>query len=354
MIKASCRKKATPVFVSNAFLYRMCVTVNEEHQALWLQATQWLWQQRKNAPPDADVWDLRFHWQKIQHDLQKQVAQGKYRLKPMLCYRSRSGERLAQWSAADALVLKWLSLQVDGKLPVHERCEHRKHAGGVRASVKRLHQAIQEAQYCFVYRTDIRGYYRHIRKTQAYSQFCRYVRNPVLQDLFRQDLYYSVEDAGEIHTPENGIARGCSLSPLVGASLLYHCDCDFNHTEGIYYARYMDDFMVLTRTRWHLRRCVRRLNEYFDIGGFSIHPDKTYTGRIQHGFDWLGVSFDATGATGLSDRATRHHRERCLRLYEQACRRKLDETAARERVQAYRKRWRTWGHGLLNAVAVPD
>lgn len=79
------------------------MTVNEEHQALWLQATQWLWQQRKNAPPDADVWDLRFHWQKIQHDLQKQVVQGKYRLKPMLCYRFRSGERLAQWSAADAL-----------------------------------------------------------------------------------------------------------------------------------------------------------------------------------------------------------------------------------------------------------
>ncbi|HGX2760712.1 TPA: reverse transcriptase domain-containing protein [Salmonella enterica subsp. enterica serovar Newport] len=209
----------------------------------------------------------------------------------------------------------------------------------------------------FVYRTDIRGYYRHIRKQQVYSQFCRYITDPILQGLFRQYVYYSVEDGGEIYTPDTGIARGCSLSPLVGASLLYHCDSDFNYTEGIYYARYMDDFMVLTRTRWHLRRCVRRLNEYLDIGGFSVHPDKTYTGRIQHGFDWLGVSFDATGATGLSDRAVRHHRERCLRLYEQTCRRRLEETAVRERVQAYRTRWKRWGQGLLNAVnaaGVPD
>jgi hypothetical protein len=59
-----------------------------------------------------------------------------------------------------------------------------------------------------------------------------------------------------------------------------------------------------------------------------------------------GGNFDATGATGLSNRATRQHRERCLR--------RLEETAIRERVQAYRKRWKTWGQGLLNAVGVPD
>lgn len=175
-----------------------------------------LWQQRKHAPPDADVWDLRFHWQKNGHDLFRRVTQGTYRLRPMLCFRTRHGERLAQWSAADALVLKWLALQVDGRLPVHERCEHRKHTGGVRASVRRLHLAVTEEEYRFVYRTDIRGYYRHIRKAQAYSQFCRYIAEPVLQDLFRQYLYYSVEDGGEIYTPETGIARGCSLSLLVG------------------------------------------------------------------------------------------------------------------------------------------
>ena len=316
---------------------------------LWQQAAGWLWKQRRHAPANADVWDLRFHWKNRRNALFRQVVQGEYRLKPMLCYRTRNNERVMQWAADDALVLKWLTLQVDGKLPVHERCEHRKHGGGVRASVRRLHRAIQEEEYPFVYRTDIRGYYRHIRKRQAYALFCRTITAPLLQNLFRQYLYYSVEDGGEIYTPENGIPRGCSLSPLVGASLLYHCDQDFSEIEGIYYARYMDDFMVLTKTRWHLRRCIRRLNEYLDTGGFSVHPGKTYIGRISHGFDWLGVSFDATGATGLSERAIKQHRERCLRLYEQACRRGLTESAIYDHMQAYRTRWKRWGRSMLIA-----
>jgi hypothetical protein len=57
----------------------------------------------------------------------------------------------------------------------------------------------------------------------------------------------------------------------------------------------MDDFLVLTRTRWQLRRCVKRLHEFFDLGGFETHPDKTQLGRIEHGFDWLGVWFTPTG-----------------------------------------------------------
>lgn len=121
--------------------------MTDERQVLWTEAAHWLWRQRKHSPPGADVWDLRFHWQTVRHELFRQVTEGRYRLKPMLCYRTRGGERLAQWSAADALVLKWLALQVDGKLPVHRRCEHRKDSGGVRSSVRRLHRAILEGEY---------------------------------------------------------------------------------------------------------------------------------------------------------------------------------------------------------------
>ncbi|AYY80888.1 MAG TPA: hypothetical protein DIS95_09315 [Proteus vulgaris] len=77
-----------------------------------------------------------------------------------------------------------------------------------------------------------------------------------------------------------------------------------------------------------------------DIGSFEVHPDKTYIGRIQHGFDGLGVYFDRTGITGLSERAIKRHRERCLRLYEQACCDGLPEAEINERVQAYRARWK--------------
>ncbi|EOC3345271.1 reverse transcriptase domain-containing protein [Escherichia coli] len=140
-------------------------------------------------------------------------------------------------------------------------------------------------------------------------QITHYITDDRVICLVEQYLYYCVDDGGEIHTPETGIPRGCALSPLLGGSLLYHIDAEFNATEDIYYARYMDDFILLTRTRWRLRQSVVLLNEFLDWGGFKQHPDKTYIGKISRGMDWLGAQFDEHGATGVADRALRHHRD---------------------------------------------
>ena len=106
--------------------------------------------------------------------------------------------------------------------------------------------------------------------------------------------------------------------------------------------------MLLTRTRWPLRRGIARLAEYFDTGGFERHPDKTQTGRSQNGFDWPGIGFGAEGAT-LSPRALNNHRERRARLFEQARRRGMTREGASERVRAYEARWTTWAEGMLAA-----
>ena len=105
--------------------------------------------------------------------------------------------------------------------------------------------------------------------------------------------------------------------------------------------------MVLTRTRRRLRQCVAKLNDYFDMRGFEQHPDKTFIGRTARGFDWLGAAFDEHGAAGLAPRAITHHRERCLRLYEQACRLGLTHAESMLKVQTYRERWLTWARRLF-------
>ncbi|MFV8762038.1 reverse transcriptase domain-containing protein [Yersinia enterocolitica] len=166
--------------------------------------------------------------------------------------------------------------------------------------------------------------------------------------MLKQYLYYSVEDGGEIHTPITGISRGCALSPMIGASLLHHVDSYFASREEIFYVRYMDDFLLFTRTRWSLRRMVKQLATFFDLGGFSIHPDKTQVGKIEHGFDWLGLWFGATGPT-IAPRALENHRDRRVRLYEQARRKRLSATETDVLVQAYEARWNTWAEGMLAA-----
>ncbi|EKY9498812.1 hypothetical protein RD136_004582 [Salmonella enterica] len=87
--------------------------------------------------------------------------------------------------------------------------------------------------------------------------------------------------------------EGFFAEPVNGRSLLYHIDCGFSNREGIYYARYMDDFLLLTHTRWQLRRCIAELNESLDVSGFEQHPEKTFTGRVTRGFDWPGAWYEA-------------------------------------------------------------
>ncbi|EMB7449136.1 hypothetical protein VAB55_003134 [Salmonella enterica] len=86
-----------------------------------------------------------------------------------------------------------------------------------------------------------------------------------------------------------------------GCRLVARKHCGFSKREVIYYARYMDDFLILTQTRWQLRRCIAQLNDSLDVSGFEQHPDKTYIGRITRGFDWLGAWFEP-GSAGLAPR----------------------------------------------------
>ncbi|HGE8242600.1 TPA: reverse transcriptase domain-containing protein [Aeromonas veronii] len=310
----------------------------------WQAAYSWLCKRQRHAPANAAVWHVRFFWPTLSSALYAAIQTGQYRLQPMQIYQNAGGETHALWGAQDALVLKWLALTLAPLLPRHPRCEHLKGHGGSKASIARLAHAItrQVAPMRFVCRTDIRGYYKHIRKEEVYEIVCNYVTDTAMRSLLHQYLYYSVEYGGEFHTPPSGIARGCALSPLLGGVLLDHVDRFFASQSELVYARYMDDFIILAQRRWPLRKAVRDLNRFFNLSGFEQHPDKTYIGRVEHGFDWLGVQLCERGVTGISPRSWEHHRQRCLRLYEQARSKGQTEQQALVRVATYRQRWVIW------------
>ena len=73
-------------------------------------------------------------------------------------------------------------------------------------------------------------------------------------------------------------------------------------------------------------------------------------GRVEKGFDWLGVWFDERGPVGIAPRALENHRTRCLRLEEQARRCGLSEEEIQARVQQYEARWMVWADGQLCAA----
>lgn len=304
------------------------------------EAMAWCCRRRKDAPPDADIWHLWFHWQGIRGDLLAALTQNRYRLSAMQIV-GRGRQRVAIWSAQDAVVLKWVAMQLHDSLPVHPLCEHHKGHGGGRHSVHKMARSLKQQGWSYVCRTDIQGFYGHIRRGPLMRQLKRHVSDPVLLNLVRQYLHYSVERGGEFYTPRRGICRGCALSPLLAGFCLWAMDTYFEAQQpALRYVRYMDDIVIFTRTRWHLRRAVRTLNAFFASGGYRQHPDKTFIGKTGKGFDWMGIQFNGSGITGVAPRALTSHRERCRRLYEQAwC---YGKKKTRARVAEYVKRWTIW------------
>ncbi|EAA9004541.1 hypothetical protein B0X84_25030 [Salmonella enterica] len=137
-----------------------------------------------------------------------------------------------------------------------------------------------------------------------------------------------------------GIPRGSALSPLLAAFHLTETDNVFSRNRHVTYARYMDDFLILSPTRWHLRRAVRMLNRHFAQAGFEQHPDKTFIGRVEKGFDWMGFWFTEKGCDGVAPRALQNFKDRLRRLYERV--RQWPEDLRHRRMAGYVRAWHSW------------
>ena len=81
-------------------------------------AYDWLCRQRRDWPDRADVWDLRFHWDREKPRLKEALRTGRYRFSPLERVTNRNGENVSVWSARDALVIKALALVLGQTLPV--------------------------------------------------------------------------------------------------------------------------------------------------------------------------------------------------------------------------------------------
>lgn len=171
----------------------------------------------------------------------------------------------------------------------------------------------QLSHYRFVFKTDVQDYYASISQETLLEQLARHVPDRTLLNYLWQIIHRSVESGGNYRDLNQGISRGCSISPILGALYLKCLDLEMGERQ-VFYVRYMDDILVLSPTRWQNRKAVKTLNAAFDELRLTKHPDKTFVGRIEKGFDFLGYHF-GDGPLRLAAQTVRKHVERLLRLY---------------------------------------
>ena len=68
---------------------------------------------------------------------------------------------------------------------------------------------------------------------------------------------------------------------------------------GLFYCRFMDDWVILSPTQARFRRAVATVNRVLHDLKVEKHPDKTFIGRISRGFDFFWYQFQKDdGGTG--------------------------------------------------------
>ena len=102
---------------------------------------------------------------------------------------------------------------------------------------------------------------------------------------------------------------------------------------GLFYARFMDDWVILSPTRWKLRRAIATVNGVLQGLKLLKHPDKTSIGTIARGFDFLGYHCSRAGL-GVARKTVGNFLDNLARLYEQQ--------ACAERLGQYVQDWYRW------------
>ena len=169
------------------------------------------------------------------------------------------------------------------------------------------------------------------------------IKNSQINKLIESSLPRVETYGGEYFTHNIGIPQGSPLSPLLGAIALHQLDFAMRKIKGVFYARYMDDWVVLCKTKNQLRKIIKITHEIIDELKFKLHPDKTFIGKIEKGFDFLG--YHITPETLKPAKATieRAH-QKIKQLYEQG--------ADLTRIALYWKRFLAWVHAGVDVVEV--
>ena len=116
------------------------------------------------------------------------------------------------------------------------------------------------------------------------------------------------------------MTAGGSLSPLLAAVMLIPLDEAMNRLfrrYGLFYVRYMDDFVIMAQKRHQLRRAIKRVHEVLQRLGLRLHGSKRLIGKLSKGFDFLGYRVVPGRRLRSSAESKRRFDEKFRRLYEQ-------------------------------------
>lgn len=169
-------------------------------------------------------------------------------------------------------------------------CVHLKNHGGLKQTVQEIWD--QLPQYKYMLKSDIHSFYESIDHLSLIAEIDKLIPDKHFRELIYKSLPRVETQGGLFFDKTRGIALASPLSPLLAAITLIQLDIAFsNHKIKFFYRRFMDDYIILCQTRNQLKKAVKPMWQILNRCQLTIAIEKTYIGKISHGFTFLGYSF---------------------------------------------------------------
>jgi len=296
------------------------------------EALSHVYKRLKEDSHNSDIWALSLYWDNRKEDIRTKLLSGNYNLSPVRVCRGGDEKYYTRWTAQDAVVLKALTLVLSTIIreDVGDDCYHLKGCGGLKGAIKKAVEYIP--QYNYALKADVANFYASMDHEILLDQCKELIQDKRIITILHQYMNRVEVLNGEYNLIEIGISKGCPLSPLMGALILKSLDKIVSRE--CFYVRYMDDWLIMTKTRGQLRRLVKAMHNIMYKLKFKLALDKTYIGRIQNGFDFLGYRFNEKGIIGLAAKTVKNFMEKTAKLYEQC--------ATDHRIRCYINKWIGW------------
>ncbi len=224
--------------------------------------------------------------------------------------------QLASWSTASKTLLKKVFFLLR-EIILRESgayCMHLKGRGGIKGAARLIQRKLPE--YTYVAKFDIKSYYASIEHQILFKELTHLKLDKALLNVIYQ--YVIIPDS---NNNGKGIVAGGALSTLLGTVYLNRVDIAMNilYKKGhIFYIRYVDDILILAKTRWKLKSALKILYITMDKLQLKIHRSKKrFVGRTDMGFDFLGYFFKTNRKIRPSKKSLEKFVQRAKQLMEQ-------------------------------------
>jgi Reverse transcriptase (RNA-dependent DNA polymerase) len=151
-----------------------------------------------------------------------------------------------------------------------------------------------------------------------------YIKHPILATLVLKALRRTETLGGNFYDYyQKGITKRCPLSPLLSAIALMPLDQAMGEIKDVFYTRFVDDWIVLTKSKTMLRKIIKKTHNLLNKLHLTMHPNKTYIGKIKKGFNFLGYFYQPSTLLPSLESIRRCHERSAVRYAQVSQRRRI-------------------------------